>query len=333
MSFVVTDYMLKLAKDLQEKKNTTESTADTYIRTLVQLNDKQPFKSLLFLKKTDTILDKMKDYALSSRKNMIATIASVLSLYNQPGYKKTYQFWSDKLKEMHAEMDEKRGDTMEKTDKETTNWVEWEDVEKKRDELKVEVAKFATQKAVTMKQYDTLLAYLILCLYTYVPPRRNQDYQEMWVVRDWKESMPKDRNYLDLHGQQFIFNKYKTAKSSGEQRVEIPDNDLRDAIVMYLKHNPHYRASKNKSNEYRFLCKADGTPLTVVNAITRILNKVFGRSVGSSMLRHSYLSKKYGSVMEDMKEDADMMAHGMDVQKTYIRGGAAAPALDIIEHT
>ena len=49
------------------------------------------------------------------------------------------------------------------------------------------------------------------------------------------------------------------------------------------------------------------------------------------MLRHSYLSKKYGSVMEDMKEDADLMAHGMDVQKTYIRGGGA-PTLEVIEH-
>jgi integrase len=332
MAFVVTDYMVKLAKDLVEKKNATESTADTYIRTLVQLNGKKPFKSLMFLKKTDAVIGSLADYALSTRKNMVAAAASVLNLYSQPGYQKTYQFYSDKLKEMHAELAEKRGDTLQKTEKEEKNWVEWDDVEKKRDELKEEVAKFATQKSVTLKQYDTLLAYLILCMYTYVPPRRNQDYQEMWVVRDWKESMPKDRNYLDLHGQQFIFNKYKTAKTSGEQRVEIPDNELRDAIVMYLKHNPHYRASKNKSTEFRFLCKADGTPLTTVNAITRILNKVFGRPVGSSMLRHSYLSKKYGSVMENMREDADMMAHGMDVQKTYIRGGAAAPTLDIIEH-
>ncbi len=331
MAFVVTEYMLKLAKDLQEKKNTTESTSDAYIRTLVLLNDKQPFKSLLFLKKTDNIMDKIKDYALSTRKNIIATIASVLSLYNQPGYKKTYTFYSDKLKECHTELDEKRGDTLNKTEKETKNWVEWEDVEKKRDELKKAIEGFQSQKSVTLQQYDTLMAYLILCLYTYVPPRRNQDYQEMWVVRDWKETMPKDRNYLDLHGQRFIFNKYKTAKSSGEQIIDIPDNELRDAIVFYLKHNPHYRASKNKSNEYRFLVKADGTPLTVVNAITRILNKVFGKNIGSSMLRHSYLSKKYGSVMEDMKEDAAAMAHGMDVQKTYIRG-SGNDGSDIIQH-
>ena len=330
MALHVTDYMLKLAKDLQEKKGATESTAETYIRTLVTLNDKQPFKSLMFLKKTDAVMDRMKDYALSTRKNMVAAAASVLNLYEQPGYKKTYQFYSDKLKEMHADLDEKRGDTLQKTEKEEKNWIAWEDVEKKRDELKAEVDKFASQKSVTIKQYNQLLSYLLLCLYTYLPPRRNQDYQEVWVVREWKESMPTDRNYLDLHGQQFVFNKYKTAKASGQQRVEIPDNELKDAIVMYLKHNPHYRASKNKSNEYRFLCKADGTPLTVVNAITRILNKVFGRNIGSSMLRHSYLSKKYGAVMEDMREDAELMAHGLDVQKTYIRGGAA-PSLDVIE--
>lgn len=57
-----------------------------------------------------------------------------------------------------------------------------------------------------------------------------------------------------------------------------------------------------------------------VNSITRILNKVFGKKVGSSMLRHIYLSSKYGNVSKEMKEDAKIMGHSTEVQKnTYIK--------------
>jgi hypothetical protein len=336
MTFIVSEQMVQLAKELQEKRDITESSADAYIRTLVLLNDKKPFKNLTFLKDVDGIVGKLGDYALSTRKNIIATICSVLSLYQQPTYKKAYKIYSEKLKEMMKELDEKRGDTLVKTDKEKENWVDWKDVNAKRDELAKETAAFASNKNITIQQYDKLLAYLVLCLYTYLPPRRNMDYQEMWVVRQWSDKMPTDRNYLDLHSQRFIFNRYKTAKSSGQQVIEIPDTDehpLKDAIVAYLKHNAHYKASKNKAAEFRFLTKADGTPLTAVNAITRILNKLFGKKVGSSMLRHSYLSQKYGSVMEEMKQDAEMMAHDGGTQKTYIRASDSDSDRDEIEHT
>lgn len=319
----ITEFMLKLSKDLKDKKNVTESTADAYIRTLVLLNNKAPFKNLLFIKKIEDVLPKLSDYAISTRKNIIATIASVLSLYkDSPTYKKAYEAYSAKLKEFQSEQTQERGDTLEKTEKEEENWIEWSEVEKVRNELKEQVNSFKDNKNITTAQYDVLLSYLILCLFTYVQPRRNQDYQAMFVVRQWTDKMPTDKNYLDLHGQRFIFNVYKTAKSGGQQVIEIPDSDdvpLKDAIVSYLKHNAHYKASKNKATEFRFLTKADGTPLTAVNAITRILNRLFGRKIGSSMLRHSFLSNKYGSVVEEMKEDAGAMAHSMGTQKTYIR--------------
>jgi hypothetical protein len=157
------------------------------------------------------------------------------------------------------------------------------------------------------------------------------DYQEMSVVKKWNESMPTDRNYLDMDGQRFIFNKYKTAKASGQQIIDIPDADecpLMDAIVMYLKHNHHYRTAKTKLVEFRFLTKSDGTPLASVNVITRTLNKIFGKKIGSSMLRHSYLSSKYGKVLDEMKADGMAMAHDLDTQKEYIR----KPDQEVIEH-
>jgi integrase len=87
-------------------------------------------------------------------------------------------------------------------------------------------------------------------------------------------------------------------------------------IQMYLSHHP---LSKTKSKEYKFLVKADGTPMTVVNAITRVLNKVLGKNVGSSMLRHIYLTDKYEDNSLEREKDAEAMGHSVAQQKDYIK--------------
>jgi hypothetical protein len=54
--------------------------------------------------------------------------------------------------------------------------------------------------------------------------------------------------------------------------------------------------------------------------MTRILNKIFGKSVGSSMLRNLYLSNKYSGMVEELKKDTKNMATSVDVAlSTYIK--------------
>jgi integrase len=322
----ISEFMIALAKRLVEEKKVGESTADAYVRTLYVLNGKRPFKNLAFLRNVEDIDKQVADYATSTQKNIIATIASVLSICPGPIYKKLYRIYSEKLKEKHTALAEARGDTMEKTPKEKENWVSWEDVEKQREGLKAEVARFASQKAITPAQYERLLMYLVLSLYTCLPPRRNLDYQQMYVTRKWSDKLPTDRNYLDLTGKRFIFNKFKTVKSSGVQTADIPET-LMEVIKQYLK----FHALGRSKTEFVFLAKPDGSPLTAVNGITRLLNRLFGKRVGSSMLRHSYLSQKYGPVLEEMRADASAMAHDGPTQATYIRGSGDAPALEVLE--
>ena len=53
--------------------------------------------------------------------------------------------------------------------------------------------------------------------------------------------------------------------------------------------------------------------------MTRILNKIFGKSVGSSLLRNLYLTNKYGDIVEELKKDTKNMATSVDVAlSTYI---------------
>ena len=141
----------------------------------------------------------------------------------------------------------------------------------------------------------------------------------MYVVKKWSEYMPKDRNYLDMGGskvpKQFIFKKYKTAKKYGEQKVEIPNTEeapLADALLCLLKHHPLNNA---KTKEFKLLVSHDGSPLTTVNVITRILNKIFGKKIGSSMLRHIYITGKYGELKNEMAKDAEVMGHSVSEQQ------------------
>ena len=133
------------------------------------------------------------------------------------------------------------------------------------------------------------------------------------------EALPKDKNYLLLEGKRqptkFIFNKYKTSKTYGQQIVEITDT-LKDTLLNFLKHHP-LNQGRSKPTQFAFLVNGDGSKFEQVNAITRILNKVFGKNVGSSMLRHIFLSEKYD--IKEMEGDATKMAHSLALQRSYLR--------------
>lgn len=327
----VTDYMLDLAKELMEKKSVAETTAAAYLRILYGLNNKEPFKNLSFLKKTDVIDERIASYAESTQKSLYSGVTSVLSLFkDKVGYKKVYQHYYDK---MMGKAKETR-DTSEKTEKEKANWIDWDEVQKKRGELKEKVGGFSKQKALQPQQWEVLIHSTLVALYTEVQPRRNQDYLDMWVVRVKKtDELPKDKNYLVLEGnvpKQFIFNKFKTSKTYGQQTVEVPEA-LAGSLAVYLKHHPLNKGSK-KPTEFKFLVGADGAPLTAGNAITRALNKVFGKKVGSSMLRHSFLSSKYGDTLNAQKEDCTAMGHSIEEQRRYIRtGGSSQIEIPVLE--
>ena len=54
--------------------------------------------------------------------------------------------------------------------------------------------------------------------------------------------------------------------------------------------------------------------------ITRILNKIFGKNIGSSMLRNMYLTNKYGDMVEELKDDTKSMSTSVGVAlNNYIK--------------
>jgi hypothetical protein len=211
---------------------------------------------------------------------------------------------------------QKSADTSNKSKKQDENWLSWEVVKDHEKRLEENAEKVIKNKNLSVNDWNTILDFMVLSLYTKFPPRRNQDYQFMKVVKSEKEAKSIDFNYYAIKENRFIFNKYKTAKTHGVQVFDVPE-DLTKIIKLYLSRHPDPKGM--------FLVYQDGRPLESVNAITRILNRIFGKSVGATMLRHIYLSSKYD--VEEMNKDAEIMAHSSSTQHDYMK--AEVPTINL----
>jgi hypothetical protein len=335
VQMITTDFMLQLHKQLMEKTygkenhRLSETTASAYLKTLFMLNDKKAFKNLVFLKNKEEIEKKLSGYAESTQKTIVASIASVLSLYkDKPTYKAIYKFYYDKMMEKSKLAG--GADTAEKTETQKENWISWDEVKEKQKDLSGNVLKFVENKTISPTEFKHLLDQLVLSLYTEVPPRRNQDYLSMSVLRTSSDKFApgldtyKDKNFVVVRKGvpvEFVFNKYKTSKKYGTQKVAIPET-LGTVINNFLKFHPS--AKDKKVKEFEFLVNMDGSPITAGNAITRVLNRIFAKKIGSSMLRHIYLSNKMD--IADMKADATAMGHSLAEQQKYLKQEEVPPS-------
>ena len=102
---------------------------------------------------------------------------------------------------------------------------------------------------------------------------------------------------------------YKTAKDYGMQIVDAP-KELNVILKKWVKIN---------TNDY-MLYSTNGNKLTSPQ-ITRILNKVFGKNVSTSMLRHIYLTNVYKDLpaINKMQQLANNMGHSISTAMEYIK--------------
>ena len=314
------DFTQNLSNELKIQKNVSDSTVQAYLRNLKKLNNDEVLKNYTFLKKVDGIVEKLSKYKENTKRNFLISIVSILSLSTKPAIKKLYDKYYALMMKKNEDI-KKEVKPNELTQTQEKNWMSWQDVEDKYKTLEAEVDSFSSKKELLDIEYNTLLSYAILSLYIHQAPRRNKDYQIMLITNKYNVDLPKDKNYLDLDSKSFIFNDYKTASKYGTQHVKISD-DLWASLMKYFKHHPRVSVTKKsvltKGLEY-FLMYKDNSPLDKVNSITRILNKVFGKAIGSSMLRHIYLTGKYGTILEEQKKDALDMAHSEAMQKDYVK--------------
>lgn len=307
--------MKVVGKDDSKKlkgEDRSDSTVKQYLARLVKLNGDKSFNSLKFLTDKDAIASVINDKSESTKIAYYSAIIIALSTV------KSHNKICDEYRKFVIPKREalKDKDAHEKTDKEEESIITMEEVNAVKAKLKEEIDTY--KKKITSDQHDRYLQYLLVSIYTEIAPRRNMDYSHMVILKKRPDVMEKDKNYLVLDENKFVFNTYKTKKDYGTQEVDIPDS-LMNIITCYCKMRSDMKKFNSKSEEVPLLVHQDGKELYRLNGITKLLNKAFGKNVGCTALRHIYLSDKYAEVTKEKIKDAKDMAHSVSAQSDYIK--------------
>jgi hypothetical protein len=298
----------------------TESTKETYKKNLLRLNDNKEIKNYNFLKKTDNILQKISHLKPNSQRSYLISIVSTIK--GLKGFDMVNKYYYNLMMQMNKDLkvNNTKSETQEK------NWISQDDVMQVWQNLYDIAFPLLQLKKVNEAQWNDILHFIILSLYTLNPPRRNRDMQAMIYLnapKDLGENF-KDFNYMDKD--KFLFYSYKTSGTYNCQEIPI-STELLELLKLYVKLHP---LKKNK-NPF-LLVHYNGEPLDKVNDITRILNKVFNRKIGCSMLRNIYLTDKFKAPMNELRETAHAMGTSSNViENQYVKFDDKKSIKDLID--
>lgn len=328
-----TPFKQELIKKLQEK-SLSENSIKLYVRNLEILNNNQPLKNLNFLKKVEEIIEKLSLKKPNTVRIYLISISVSLQVIkgDNKQMNKLYEIYHKLMMDKALEI--KENNTKEVPEEKKESFITWKEVGEKHAELKDKVSKFGL--GINNHQYKTLLDYVILSLYYLVPPRRNRDYALAYLVENCGDHTNDiKQNFVCVNDKKFIFNNFKTSRKEGQVTLPIPD-DLMEVIRLYMRYHPCVRnmqvepkvdISKKKKSSLKvqnrpqlycpFLVDYEGNPFVKNNDMTRILNRIFDKKIGSSMLRSIYLTDKYGGINEQREQDAKAMSHSVETANEY----------------
>jgi hypothetical protein len=300
----------------RKTRNTTQSTKEVYLKNIQRLNNKQPIKikkngqfDYDFLKDTEKILDRIGKLKGNSQRTYLISIVTTLRGLKQ--YEATYEFYYKLMMQIAEEL--KKGANT-KSESQQKNWIEQNQVIEIYEDLKEKAMPLLVKKKVDDQEWAIILDFIVLSLYVLQSVRRNKDYMLMLYVNDKNIIENIEFNYYLPKIKKFEFNQYKTSGTYNTQEVDV-NPELVDILAKYAKLHP-----LKKQKNFYLLVNYKGEPLLAVNAITRILNRIFCRPIGVSLLRSISLTDKFKKVMEDLdKTTAEMGTSKATGIGTYIK--------------
>jgi len=284
----------------EKKTDISASSRKLYTFNLRKLNEGKEVKNLNFLSKPE-IVTKLEGLTPNTRRTYIIAVVSSLKDRPEAKYKKLYNKYYKMLVDINADL--KTNTTKSETQKE--NWISQEEVMKKCNDLGEIVEEIKGRRKISGEQYTQLLHAVVMGLYCLQPPRRNSDYTKCLVVKKIPEN--NEYNYLDIKNWDWVFNNYKTKKTYKQVKMPVPE-ELVKLLKVYFQYHPHAKEMKKKEFEpIPFLMTQDGKVIDTSTEMTRTLNKIFGKKIGSSLLRNIFLTDKYSHNAKEMEDDVKAM--------------------------
>lgn len=273
---------------LRNRPHLTQSSVKTYLSNISKCarDIGKPLESVDdILSNHKEILDNLMTYKPNIRKTKLSAFIVVLD-EKEKTPEETAKIIDTFRKQLYFDADdtEKEESKQKLSATQEENYISWDEVMKIYEDLKTEAEPLFKIKNLSKKQFTTLQNFVLLSMYVLTPPRRTLDFVQ-FKIRD--PNLETD-NYMITKGKKkeavLIFNAYKNSKRLGRQEVKV-SNALRNIIQKWMLKNPH---------DY-LLVNGKGEMLNQPR-LNLMLNNIFGKNIGSTMLRHIFLTQKYGDV-------------------------------------
>lgn len=291
--------------DAFDKAEISEKTRESYAYSLKRIQKYIPDKTMSAILNTPEESYATLAQTIQNKSSLQTTVASVLAAFKHSDIKKDipdlFRRWYSFFGPLAAEVEKKRESNIP-TDKQEKSRVSWETVEEK--------LTTATKKERASREF------LVLCMYTMIPPRRQEDYYQVYIYQDPNDASPKETHhaYIDLTVTPPILHvkDFKTASTMKAWTKEIPQR-LLEEINTSLESNPRdYLLTQKNGDAYT-------TPNSFTQSTNRCLTKLLGDRVTVNSLRHAYATmlKDKGLSVWEYKQEARDMGNRMIMNMTY----------------
>ena len=175
-----------------------------------------------------------------------------------------------------------------------------------------------------LKSINDIHQKAIFSVYTLQPPRRLEDFAAMKITteNDPQQLRNKNNNYIIIddnnNPSQFIYNRYKTIKTFGQQVIDI-NKDLGDILKQYIK------SYKLKENNYLFGLSTNANKRQSESNFSKLVSSIFTKLYKSSVsITNRWIRISFATYLNTLnltinqrKEYASKMAHSFNTNLQY----------------
>lgn len=300
--------------DVLDKADISDQTKRSYRFSLQRIQQVLPDKRICDILMHPGSSFAALEGAIPNRASLKTTVSSLLAIMKYAHIKKdqpkVFGDWYVLFGPLATEVTQAR-ESNEPTERQTKAMVDWGQVQKTMDEL--------------AKTQPASRTHLLLSMYTLLAPRRQEDYYQVYIIRDPKEAQG-DKSalpaYIDMTAQApfLCVQEFKTAKALQAWKKEVPPRLL--AIIQ--------KSLEKEPRDYLFT-QADGNRFGNANSFTqfnnRTLKKLFGPDVSLNSLRHAYATKLLDDNLSlwEHKQVAKDMGHSALTNMSYAFKRARSP--------
>lgn len=259
-------------------------------------------------------IEKIKPYLeeqkLGVKKTLIANILGLLKLQKKPKTPKPIlKKWEKYFDEVCKDYADK-SKYKESSEKEKANHMSMDEIKQTLKHYEGLVKVIKNKDTFKPKDMITYEKYIVLLLYTTLPPLRSEDYYKMLLT------ISRKHNYTNLKSRVMYIKVYKTSKTYGTRKINLTkelNEELKEWVTIQKKYNPDL--------ETVYLMPTVGSKLTKPlsqQAFTDLLNRIFHpKKISSSMLRKIYISELIDKQLspDERKAITKIMGHSLEMQE------------------